>query len=52
LLPVEPAYGYRQNKFLPFRAVGPGFNPVQAKKDNTTAERRPLVAINEGVVLD
>ena len=50
LLPVEAAGGYRQNELLPFWSVGRRLNPVQAKKNNTTTERRPLVAINEGVI--
>ncbi len=50
MLLVEAARGYRQDEFFPFRPVGLRFNPIQAKKDNTAAERRTLVAIHEGVI--
>jgi len=50
LLPVEAARGYRQNEFLPFWTVGPGLNPVQPEKYDAGAERRPLIAIDEGAI--
>jgi hypothetical protein len=50
LLPVEVSRSYSQNKVLPFRSIGLRFDPEQAKKNDTRAECRPLVAVNERMI--